>query len=161
MADKVHGNTKYREVFNEQAHKLCLLGATNAQLADFFDVNEETIYRWQNEYTDFLDAVKSGKIVADAEIAYSLFHRAKGYSHPDTKMFLDRDEEGNSTILTKEYTKHYPPDGQSGRWWLNNRRPKDWKDKQTLELETPEKPKLVSEGIQAKLDEILEPDPSE
>jgi hypothetical protein len=28
--------TKYKEEYNEQAYKLCLLGATDKELADFF-----------------------------------------------------------------------------------------------------------------------------
>lgn len=117
-----------------QAHKLCLLGATNEQLADFFEVNEETIYRWQREHPEFKEALADGKIAADAEIANALYHRARGFSHIDTKMFMDRDADGNSTILTKTYLKHYPPDTTACKWWLNNRQKEKWQDKQEIDM---------------------------
>lgn len=39
--------TDYREEYNEQAYKLCLLGATDAELGDFFNVTEQTINNFQ------------------------------------------------------------------------------------------------------------------
>ncbi len=41
-----HGNSKYQEDYAEQAYKLCLLGATDNTLADFFEVSEQTINNW-------------------------------------------------------------------------------------------------------------------
>ena len=35
--------TLYREEYTEQALKLCRLGATDRELADFFDVHVDTI----------------------------------------------------------------------------------------------------------------------
>ncbi len=32
--------TKYQEAYAEQARKLCLLGYTDAELADFFEVSD-------------------------------------------------------------------------------------------------------------------------
>ena len=49
-------------------------------------------------------------------------------------MFLDRDDQGNGTILTEEYTKHYAPDTAACKWWLNNRQKDKWQDKQEIEL---------------------------
>lgn len=38
--------SKYREEYADQARKLCLLGATDADLASFFEVNEDTVNEW-------------------------------------------------------------------------------------------------------------------
>lgn len=35
--------TKYQEAYAEQARKLCLLGYTDAELADFFEVSESLL----------------------------------------------------------------------------------------------------------------------
>ena len=35
--------TKYNKEYNMQAYKLALLGATDVELADFFEVNQDTI----------------------------------------------------------------------------------------------------------------------
>ncbi|KKN73453.1 hypothetical protein LCGC14_0400280 [marine sediment metagenome] len=115
--------TKYKRTYNEQAYKLCLLGATDAVLADFFEVNEDTINEWKKVHPKFSESLKKGKIQADAEVAERLFLRAKGYEHPEDKIFCT---DGEVTIV--KTTKHYPPDTAAAFIWLKNRA--GWIDKQ-------------------------------
>lgn len=122
--------TKYKPEFAEQAHKLTLLGADDPRLANFFEVDEATIHRWKAKHEEFCEAIKDGKDIADGDIAKSLYHRAMGYSHPDTKFFTEKDEEGNLTVVEHEYTKHYPPDATAIAYWLNNRVKLKWTNKQ-------------------------------
>lgn len=119
--------SKYREEFSEQAFKLCLLGATDVALANFFEVDEATIYRWKDRYPDFCEAIKAGKFRADAEVANKLYQRALGYSHPEDKIFQ---YEGDPVIVPT--MKHYPPDVKAAIMWLQNRQPELWRDKQEV-----------------------------
>jgi len=48
--NKVGRPTDYKEDFNEQAYKLCLLGAIDKDLADFFDIAESTLNEWKLKY---------------------------------------------------------------------------------------------------------------
>jgi hypothetical protein len=73
---------EYMPEYAEQAYKLCLLGASDAVLADFFEVSEMTINNWKKRYDDFYLSLREGKTQADANVAKSLYHRALGYSHP-------------------------------------------------------------------------------
>lgn len=116
--------TKYKKEFNELARKHCLLGATDAQLADLFNVTETTINNWKTEHPKFFESIKEGKDKADAVIADSLFNRAKGYSHPDTHISNYQGE-----ITVTDITKHYPPDATSAIFWLKNRQKDNWRDK--------------------------------
>jgi hypothetical protein len=50
--------TKFKPEFVEQARKLALLGATDREVAEFFEVNEVTVYRWQHEHAEFCKALK-------------------------------------------------------------------------------------------------------
>lgn len=50
--------TKYQEAYAEQARKLCLLGYTDAELADFFEVSESTINKWKLDYPEFSESLK-------------------------------------------------------------------------------------------------------
>lgn len=116
--------SKYKEEYAEQARKLCLLGATDAKLADFFEVDEATINRWKHDFPEFCKSLKAGKIQADAEIAESLFNRAKGYVAPDLDIKMYEGE-----IIETPYMKHYPPDATSMIFWLKNRQPDLWREK--------------------------------
>ena len=117
--------TDYKEEYAEQARKLCLLGATDANLADFFGVVESTINNWKIANPEFLESLKAGKMLADAVVAESLYHRATGYSHQEEKVFNNGGE-----IVTYESVKHYAPDPTSAIFWLKNRQPDKWREKQ-------------------------------
>ena len=120
--------TKYKQEYDELAFNYCLLGAKDTQLAEFFNVTEQTINNWKKDHPSFFESIKKGKQDADAEVANSLFHRAKGYSHPEVKVFNNQGE-----IVTHDTLKHYPPDPTSAIFWLKNRQPKLWRDKQEIE----------------------------
>lgn len=120
--------TKYDESYDALAYNYCLLGATDEQLADFFDICVATVNNWKRDYPSFLASIKKGKEQADAEVAQSLFHRAKGYSHEEDKIFNN-----NGEAMIVPTVKHYPPDATSAIFWLKNRQPQNWRDKQDHE----------------------------
>jgi iron-sulfur cluster repair protein YtfE (RIC family) len=128
--------TKYREEYAEQSYKLCLLGAIDAELANFFEVNEDTIATWKKRHKKFSEAVKSGKEKADAEVALSLFKRATGYRYEEatSEMQYDREKEANKLVVTKVVTKEVSPDTGACMAWLKNRQKTKWRDRQDLEI---------------------------
>lgn len=117
--------TDYRQEYAVQAEKLCMLGATDAEMADFFQVTDRSINRWKLAHPEFCQALKRGKMLADAEVANRLYGRAMGYSCPETKFATF---EGMITDQ-REITKHYPPDTTAAIFWLKNRQPGKWRDK--------------------------------
>jgi len=121
--------TKYKKEYCEQAYKLCLLGATDKELSDFFEIDEKTLNNWKHDYPEFLQSLKDGKVNADAKVAKSLYHRAIGFEHPDTEFATFQ---GKITDQ-KEYMKHYPPDTVAAIFWLKNRQSAKWRDKQEIE----------------------------
>jgi hypothetical protein len=120
--------SKFKQEFVEQARKLALLGATDREIADFFGVCEKTLNTWKLDNEAFLQSLKSGKEAADERVERSLFHRAIGYSHDAVKIFNNQ-----GAIVTEAYTEHYPPDTTAALFWLKNRRPAQWRDKQEIE----------------------------
>lgn len=116
--------TRYKAEFAEQARKLCLLGATDKDLAEFFEVSEQTINAWKKAHKGFLESLKAGKRLADADVAERLYQRAMGYSHLEEKVFNN-----GGVIVTHVTTKHYPPDPTSMIFWLKNRDPDRWREK--------------------------------
>ena len=116
--------TKYKEEYAGQARKLCLLGYTDSDLADFFGVAESTIDNWKLKHNEFMGSIKDGKDIADSEVAEALYNRAMGYSHKEERII------GDKVIETE---KHYPPDTAACFIWLKNRQRHKWRDKQEIE----------------------------
>ena len=94
--------TKYRPEMNEMVKNLCLLGATDDEVAEYLDINRDTYYLWKKTIPEFSDAILAGKIEADALVSKSLFEAAQR------------------------------GDTSAAKFWLINRRPENWRDKQEV-----------------------------
>ena len=127
--------TDYREAYAEGARKLANLGATDAEIADFFDVDVRTIYRWKNTHDEFCQALKAGKDQADERVERSLYHKAVGYEQKAVKIFMPA---GATDPVYAEYVEKLAPDTTAAIFWLKNRRSQEWRDKITHEGTGPE-----------------------
>lgn len=121
--------TKYKEEYNEQVYKLCLLGATDKDIADYFEITESTLNLWKIEHEEFSEAIKRGKVEADATIAERLYNRAKGYDQKTDKIFQ---YQGEAVVVPT--VEHIPPDTTAAIFWLKNRHPEKWRDKKDVEM---------------------------
>ena len=121
--------TKYKPEMVEQAKKLCGLGATDAELADFFKVSIASISLWKTVYPEFSEALIDGKAVADKRVVSALYHKAIGYSHEETDIRVV-----NGKVVKTQIIKHYPPDTTAAIYWTKNRDPKNWRDKRDTEI---------------------------
>lgn len=116
--------SSYKAEYAKQAEKLCALGATDVELADFFGVERTTIWRWSQAHEQFCNALKVGKASSDDRVERSLYARAIGYSFDAVKIF-----NANGQPLTVPYREHVAPDTTAAIFWLKNRRPDLWRDK--------------------------------
>lgn len=121
--------TAYKPEYAKQAEMLCRLGATDEELAAFFEVNRETIRRWSHAHEEFCGAMKSGKEHADERVERSLYARATGYTYDAVRIFMPA---GASAPVYAEYQEHVPPDTAACFIWLKNRRPDLWRDKREV-----------------------------
>jgi hypothetical protein len=110
------------------AAKACALGATDSDLADLFDVAITTIDNWKLAHPEFMGSLKLAKDERDTKVEHSLFERATGYEHRAVKIF---NEKGVS--FEHEYIERYPPDTTAMIFWLKNRQPAKWRDRQEVE----------------------------
>lgn len=127
--------TKYKPEFAEQAAKLCALGATDQELADFFKVDVRTVYRWKHDHDEFCQALKGGKDVADERVERSLYQKAIGYEQDEVKIFMPS---GAVEPVYAPYRAKIAPDTTAAIFWLKNRRSGEWRDKQELEHSGPD-----------------------
>lgn len=124
-AKKVGRPTKYKDEYCELAFNYCLLGATDEDLARFFDVHESTINQWKIDYVEFSESIKRGKYEADALVARSLYQRAVGYQYLEKKKEISDQGGVKDSVTTKEVV----PDTTAQIFWLKNRQPEKWRDK--------------------------------
>lgn len=127
MAKKVKKEgrpTSYKPEYCEQALKLCKLGSTDDEIADFFGVATRTIYRWRNTHPEFCQALKLGKQEADANVADRLYQRAMGFEHDAEEIKIVKNK-----IERLKVRKIYPPDTTAAIFWLKNRQKDKWRDK--------------------------------
>jgi hypothetical protein len=122
--------TLYNEQTAELAYRLCMLGLTDKELGIALGVSETTINAWKQKHEEFSEALTRGKVIADADVAVSLYKRATGYSHEATKIFMPA---GADAPVYAPYTEHYPPDTGAALHWLANRQPAKWRNKQEHE----------------------------
>ncbi len=122
--------TKYKPEYVDQAAKLCKLGATDAELADFFEVSVSTVSLWKVQHPEFSEAIKPTKETADSRVERSLYQRAVGYEHDE----VDIRVVGGEIVITP-IRKHYPPDSVAAIFWLKNRQ--GWRDKTEQEITGP------------------------
>lgn len=133
----------YNEKYNEQAYKLCLLGAIDKDLADFFDVCEATINNWKTEFPDFLESIAKGKKIADMEVASALYQTTQDRIVIEQQAFKCKSvtwEDGKRVEKEKveliEVEKVIPADFRSQSFWLKNRKSDSWRDKQEIDHTT-------------------------
>lgn len=122
--------SSYQPEFADQARKLCLLGATDPELADFFEVCEATIHNWKRDHPGFLESIRAGKVSADANVADSLYRRATG-EHIQAEKVVKKEDGSYEAI---RYQQYLPGDPTAAYKWLLNRRRQDWTDSSKVDV---------------------------
>lgn len=136
---------QYRPEYDEMGRKLCLLGATNADLAEAFGITPAVLKNWESRNKSFRAALERGRAQADAEVADRLYSRATGYTRKTQKAFQ---HQGVPVVVDIE--EELPPDTIAGIFWLKNRRRENWRDRQEHEVE-------AGQGLVSLLSSMKEP----
>lgn len=122
--------SKYREEFCLAVEYMAKAGMTDAQMAEKLEISEASFHVWKKEYPQFLEAIKRGKEEPDDIVERSLFERATGYVNRNAvKIFMPA---GADSPVYAPYEEHVAPDVTAQIFWLKNRRPEAWRDKQEL-----------------------------
>lgn len=134
--EKAGGDNKAPDL----VRSLVLLGATEEEIATAFGVSRRTITNWEKQYPLFRQAILDGRIAADSEVAQGLFQRAIGAEWVEEQAIKVKTVEYDNgkrvreveDVKVVEVTRRAPTDTTAAIFWLKNRRPKDWRDKQVL-----------------------------
>lgn len=122
----------YKPEYDQLVFKYALLSLTDAEMAPLFGVSEVTFNGWKKRYPSFLKSLNSGKDIADADVTHSLFQRSTGYRYQKAVPIKVKEVTYENGKRLKEVERVevtmveevVPPDAQSMRYWLNNRRRK-------------------------------------
>jgi len=120
--------SNYRPEYARQAVKLCELGATDIELAQFFETNTETLRQWKLKHPEFTAALRLGKDHSNDRVERSLYAKACGYTYESEKVFCSDGE-----VTRVAVTEHVPPDTTACIFWLKNRMPDVWRDRREAE----------------------------
>lgn len=103
-------------------------GLTDEQIAYNIGITAKTLYEWKKQYSEICEALKKGKEVVDRQVENALLKRALGYKYEEIK--TEETEEGKKVTVT---IKEVVPDTTAQIFWLKNRKPDQWRDKQQIE----------------------------
>lgn len=110
-------------------------GLTDEQIAEKCGISRSTLMEWKTRYPDISDTLKRGKEVVDIQVENALLRRALGYRYDEVtkEEQIDRNSGERKLVTTKIVTKEIQPDVTAQIFWLKNRRPDIWRDKQREE----------------------------
>lgn len=113
----------------------CRDGADNSGLAKLLGCGKTTLGKLIKNYENFRELLKEGKQIADAKVESALYRRAIGYDYEETttRVLVGENGAGNITQVTK-VKKHIAPDTTAQIFWLKNRKPENWRDKQEMDV---------------------------
>ena len=107
-------------------------GLTDEQIANNIGISVSCLNNWKNKYVEILESLKKGKEVVDRQVENALLKRALGYEYTETtREYIPELDEMKTT---KKVTKQVAPDTTAQIFWLKNRKPDKWRDKQEYEV---------------------------
>jgi hypothetical protein len=131
---------------------IAMRGFSDRDMARAFGTSYSTFKKWKKIYPSFRDAIEKGRTHADAEVVAALFKRATGkFTVPHTEIIKYKDD-----YETLELQKHFPPDVDAIKYWLNNRKREHWQQRSAVEQSGPGgKPIEITAGKGELIDAIV------
>lgn len=116
-------------------------GLTDEQIAYNIGITAKTLYEWKKQYSEICEALKKGKEITDRKVENALLNKALGFTKTIRKAFKCKDViyDNGKRVSEKERIEYadeevyIPPDTTAQIFWLKNRKPDQWRDKQQIE----------------------------
>ena len=124
----------YTEQHKEVMLRLAPLGYTNDEIADIIGCTRSTFYKWLQDDPELSDALKISKSIMDSEVTQSLLKKALG--KVETVETISGICPNTGNLIETKKVKQHAPDTTSMIFWLKNRRPDLWREKQEVQHST-------------------------
>lgn len=115
----------------EMENKLILVegwardGMTDKDIMANLGISHNLFYQWKREKNEFNDALKKGKEVIDRQVENALLESALGFHY--------REQTVTNQGEVVELKKYEKPNTTAQIFWLKNRKPGVWRDKQEVQ----------------------------
>lgn len=119
-------------------------GLIDKQIAKNMGVAESTLRNWKNNFPEIAEALRKGKEVVDREVENALFKSALGFTQKVKKPVRIREVEydpksGKKIRESEKWVQveeevYVPPQVTAQIFWLKNRKPDQWREKNDLTL---------------------------
>jgi hypothetical protein len=93
-------------------------------------ISERTLRTWKVDDKKLSAAIKRGRAELIDRVEDSLVQRALGMTIPETRVSVV-----NGKIVLTTIQKHIPPDTLAMIFWLKNRAPERWGDRQSIRVQ--------------------------
>lgn len=128
--------TRYHaEWIPKYAASLVRQGLTYAQIAKELGIARSTFNKWLTEKPEFSEALEKAQEAPNDQVRRALFERAIGFEHPEEKIQYDQQRGEFVRTMT---TKKYPPETAAAKFWLINKAPDEFAERQEVEHSGPD-----------------------
>ena len=125
--------TKYNDELHPKLVKALMeQGKTIPEACEEMGISTSTYWLWSTEHERFSIARNEAKEKADGAVEASLYRLATGYIHDVEKPMIVGDGMGEGHVEIVKYTERLAPNTTAMIFWLKNRKPKEWRDKQEI-----------------------------
>ena len=109
-------------------------GLTDEDIAHNIGISRSTLKEWKKKIPAISATLNTNKAIADIRVENALYKKAIGCTVTETEISKIKNPDGTVTETERTVERELPPDTTAGIFWLKNRKPKDWRDKQEVEL---------------------------
>lgn len=109
-------------------------GLTDEDIAHNIGISRSTLKEWKKKIPAISATLNTNKAIADIRVENALFKKAIGCTVTEKVISKIKNPDGTVTETERTVERELPPDTTAGIFWLKNRKPKDWRDKQEVEL---------------------------
>lgn len=133
-------SSKYDPKYCDLALQLLPEGLTDEEFSECIGVSRATLFNWAKRYPEFKEAMRQGKRPANKLVEAAVLRNAIGYDYEEKEyglcevMVKDRKtgelKPSKRMRLIRKIVKHHPGNPTDRKFYLINRDPERWKDKQ-------------------------------
>lgn len=106
------------------------MGHTEKDTCKLFGIPVSTFEKYKTESPELMEQIRQGKLKADETVVNAIYKKAIGFEYEEKTY----EGIGKRKRLKKLVKKEMAPDAHAGIFWLKNRMPNVWKDKQDIDL---------------------------